>query len=415
MPNNLMSRFEGDCALVAPEREGRFHACLEAASATLNRIAASDAAPLMQDDFWYRADDWRSAYRPYVVRDGVLQVPVMGVLLHNFPWAFGDYATGYAYIRKAVERGMADPAVRGIALIVDSPGGEVAGCFDLVDALFAMRGPKPIRAFAADYACSAAYAVASAANTIAVTRCGQVGSIGVVTMHVDRSRALEEMGLKVTFIFAGKHKVDGNGMEPLPADVRARIQARIDTLYGIFVATVARNRPALSDAAVRETEALTFGAEEAIALKLADMKAMPMDDALAAFAVELSSDPGDESMSGKDNSAADQAAIDAARAEGAAQGRKEGATQERERIAAILGSEEAKGRDALASHFALKTDMTADVARAALAVAPKAQDNPLAAAMAGIGNPDVKPDAANGDDTADAVASILNAAKLVKG
>jgi hypothetical protein len=43
------------------------------------------------------------------------------------------------------------------------------------------------------------------------------------------------------------------------------------------------------------------------------------------------------------------------------------------RIKAITGSEEAKGREALAEHFAFDTDMTPEACIAALAVAPKAE------------------------------------------
>jgi hypothetical protein len=46
------------------------------------------------------------AYRPYVVRDGVLRIPVKGVLLHDFPFAFGSWATGYTYIARALDRGL---------------------------------------------------------------------------------------------------------------------------------------------------------------------------------------------------------------------------------------------------------------------------------------------------------------------
>ncbi len=67
--------------------------------------------------------------------------------------------------------------VKGIAFVIDSPGGHVAGNFDLVDKIFAARDVKPIRAFAAENAYSAAYSIASAAQSITVARTGGVGSI----------------------------------------------------------------------------------------------------------------------------------------------------------------------------------------------------------------------------------------------
>jgi len=77
------------------------------------------------------------------------------------------------------------------------------------------------------------------------------------------------MGIKLTLIYAGKHKVDGNAYEKLPDSVKGRIQERIDRIYGVFTSTVARNR-GIDDNAVRATEALTFDAQDSTAQGFAD-------------------------------------------------------------------------------------------------------------------------------------------------
>ena len=80
--------------------------------------------------------------------------------------------------------------------------------------------------------------------------------------------------------------------------------------------------------------------------------------------------------------------------------RAEGAKAEQNRIAGIVNSEDAKGREALANHFAFKTTMSVEDAIAALAASPKTEPkaaeapaapgkNALAEAMAKSGNPDV--------------------------
>lgn len=331
------------------------------------------------DGFWPAEDSWFAAYRPYVVADGILQIPVKGVLLNNFPFAAGVWATGYEYIWRAYQRGMDDEAVRAIALVIDSPGGLVAGNFELVDKMFERRDEKPVWSFASESAYSAAYSIASVGQTIYVSRTGGVGSIGVVTMHIDASGAYEKMGLKLTYIFAGKHKVEGNSAEPLSADAKDRIQARIDELYGVFVSTVARNRSQLSEEDVRATEALCFTATQAVSAKLADQIGS-IDDALSAFAGALddqSDHTGEDEMADVANTAVDQAALDTARAEGHAAGKSEGmtlgATAERERISAILGHDEAKGRESQAMFFATKTGMSVEDATGALAAAPKVE------------------------------------------
>lgn len=366
MSNNpLIARFAGVESLVSPEHQARFDSDLVQANLAIVAFQARDAAspaPVMSDSFWYASDDWRAAYRPYVVKDGVLQIPIKGVLLNDFSFALGSWATGYTYIWKAFERGMADPEVKGIALICHTPGGEVAGNFDLVDKMFAMKGTKPIYGFAHEAAYSAGYSIISVSDKIWISRTGGVGSIGVVTGHLDVSQAMEKAGLKFTYIFAGKHKVDGNPYEALSDDVKARIQGRIDALYDVFVSTVARNRPVLSEQEVRDTEALTFTATEAVSKKLADAIGS-LDDATAAFVADLSSDDGDETMADQANTttvdlAVHNTALAAARSEGETAGRQ----AERARVVAILGSDQAVERPTAALAAALETDMTVEQA-----------------------------------------------------
>ncbi len=378
MTNPLIAMFEGSPVMVAREHKAQFESCLTQA-ATHPRMADIMAeAPMMNadDGFWPAPDDWRAALRPYAVQDGILMLPVRGVLLHNFPWQLGNWATGYDYIWRAYQRGMDDPNVRAVALIIHSPGGLVAGNQVLVDRMYARRDEKPVRAFAQEAAYSAAYNIFSVATHGVVSPTGGVGSIGVMTSHIDWSKFNERMGMAYTFIFAGAHKVDGNPEEPLSDDAKARIQARIDELYDVFVSSVARNR-GMNVKAVRDTEALTFSASQAVSEKLAD-EIGSLDDAIAAFAAFLDDPSEEEEEMTTPNSAAPQAAAPdtAALATATASGK----TDERARIKAITGSEEAKGRDTLANHIAFNTDMSVDDAKGMLSASPKAEPAPAAPA-----------------------------------
>jgi len=91
-------------------------------------------------------------------------------------------------------------------------------------------------------AASAAYWIGSQATKFYVTPSGEVGSIGVWSMHVDYSRANEQDGIAVTFVSAGEHKVEGNPHEPLSDEARAEMQRSVDETYREFVAAVARGR-----------------------------------------------------------------------------------------------------------------------------------------------------------------------------
>jgi signal peptide peptidase SppA len=192
---------------------------------------------------------------------------------------------GYDGIRQVFMSALADDAVRAIVLLIDSPGGEVSGCFDLADTIFAARGAKPIWAILNECAYSAAYAIASAADRITVPRTGGTGSIGVIAMHVDWSTAIQKAGIKVTFITYGERKADGAPELPLSKEALARFQKDIDEVGDLFVATVARNRN-ISASEVRNMEAATFQGGHGIALGLADAVMAP-DAAFRALLNEL--------------------------------------------------------------------------------------------------------------------------------
>ncbi|MGI9503233.1 MAG: S49 family peptidase, partial [Geminicoccaceae bacterium] len=212
---SFAQRIAAEPVLVDPNRVAAFGACLADLTRHEHFQDFMQPAAINDDGFWPTPGDWMARYRPYNVIDGVLQIPVMGALINRMGYQIGRYATGYSYIERAFERGLADSMVKGIAFVIDSPGGEAAGNFELVDKLYAGRGQKPMAAFVADMAFSGGYSIATAAPTINITRSGATGSVGVVTMHVDVSEALSQAGIKVTFIKAGAHKVDGNSYEPL--------------------------------------------------------------------------------------------------------------------------------------------------------------------------------------------------------
>lgn len=251
--------------------------------ARVNRLAVDDDEGAHAVAFRGEGSNPRAGYD---VAEGVAIIPVAGTLVHKLG-QLRPYSgmTGYDGIRQNLLMAIADPDVKGILLDVDSPGGEVAGCFDLVDTIYKARGTKPIWSIVDEMSYSAGYAIASAADRVITPRTGGVGSIGVVTLHLDWSAALTEAGLQVTIITYGDHKADGNPYQRLPKEVRASIQRDIDTMGELFASTAARNRD-LSFDAVRDTQARCYLGEEGVKQGLAD-EVMSPDDAFLAFVESL--------------------------------------------------------------------------------------------------------------------------------
>ena len=220
----------------------------------------------------------RNGNQPYAVVDGIAVIEIAGTLVHRGAWiGQSSGLTSYEGIAAQLQAALADPAVHGIALDIDSFGGEVAGAFDLADRIRAARAQKPVQAFVAEHALSAGYVLASQADRIILPRTGAVGSIGVVALHTDMSGALDQKGIAVTLIHAGSHKIDANPYQPLPEAVHDQMQRELEVVRFLFAETVAAGRgDRLTQAAALATEAAVFRGANAIAAGLADEIADPV-------------------------------------------------------------------------------------------------------------------------------------------
>lgn len=203
----------------------------------------------------------------------VAVLPMFGTISQR-PSLFSRFSGGTSaeQFAAAHDELVADPAVSGIVWDVDSPGGSVAGVPEASDRLFAARNAgKRTIAVSNTTMASAAYWMASAADEVVAAPSSLAGSIGVYTAHEDWSGANERRGVRVSYVYEGKKKVDGNPDAPLTDDARASMQQMVSDYYGQFVAAVARHRRT-TDAEVRggygEGDVLT--ARRAVSAGLAD-------------------------------------------------------------------------------------------------------------------------------------------------
>ena len=151
-------------------------------------------------------------------------------------------------VSHAFKQAIANPAIKAIHFDIDSPGGSINGVSELSDLIFSNRGKKPITAAANGLMASAAYWIGSAADSITLSSATTiVGSIGVLSRHIDTSQREKAAGVLVTDITAGKYKAVTSQHKPLSDTGRETIQDQVDTIYSIFVEDVARNRGTSTD------------------------------------------------------------------------------------------------------------------------------------------------------------------------
>ena len=221
------------------------------------------------DDFSMGGSPKRTA--PFTREGDVAVVCVEGPLAQRAwsCWCFeGD---GYDAITSRVQAALDDMGTRAVVLRLDSPGGEVAGCFEAVRAIraFAATAGKPLVAYVDEMAASAAYALACACEEIVCPDTGLVGSVGVITAVCDESGALALEGVKVAVITSGAAKADGHPALPLAEEARGRIQADVNHLAGIFAAEVSAARP-LTPEAVLALDAQVYRGGPGIEARVVD-------------------------------------------------------------------------------------------------------------------------------------------------
>lgn len=309
-----------------------------------------------------------SEQQQYTVEPGGVAVLRMSGIIapkaNLFMQVSGGMSTQMA--TKQLESALADQRVRSIVLAIDSPGGNVIGTPEMAAAVREMSAIKPVVTHSDGALASAAYWIGSAANAVYLSGpTVQAGSIGVV---IDRTFN-PNSALREESIVAGKYKRLTKSNEPLSDEARAIVQADVDYVYSLFVDQVAAFRDTTSDQVLeRMADGRVFRGQQAIDAGLVDgvstldalVESMATDPApyaqrrKAVFAVAALPSPSagaapkdktttrekETTMPGESQAPITRASFEQDHAPLFAQLRGEftalGATQERERIQAVL-------------------------------------------------------------------------------
>ena len=133
-----------------------------------------------------------------------------------------------------------NPNISSIVFNIDSPGGEAFGINELSQHIFNARGKKPMKAYVSGLGCSGAYWIASACDEIICDKSAFLGSIGVVSVWIDDTKAYAMLGFDKKVVVssnAPKKRLDLNKAEDM-----AEFVSELDAMEKGFINTVARNR-----------------------------------------------------------------------------------------------------------------------------------------------------------------------------
>lgn len=203
-------------------------------------------------------------------RDGIATVQINGYLERTFSWwswYFGG--TAYEVLAADMQRLRDDPSIRAVIAQFDTGGGQVAGCGECAEMIRSVAQVKPVISHAAGDACSAGYYLTAAGLVVVADPAAVLGSIGTCATYVDYSGMYEELGIDVIEVVSTQSP--RKRLTPATPEGYADWQATLDSLADVFIRDLSLYR----DVSV-ETVLTGFGkggvfvGQEAIAAGLAD-------------------------------------------------------------------------------------------------------------------------------------------------
>lgn len=193
-------------------------------------------------------------------------VDVRGPLDHHEGW----WCDSYDAIRDRV-KAACDMAAHTVLLKLDSPGGDVSGCFETARELRSLcaAAGKRLVAYVDGQACSGAYALACAAEQIVVPETGFVGSVGVINTRIDVTGNDAQYGVKFAVTTSGERKADGHPHTPVSEGESAATQTIVNSLAEVFFDVVSELR-GVPQQHLAALQAGVFHGKAAVEAKLAD-------------------------------------------------------------------------------------------------------------------------------------------------
>lgn len=199
-------------------------------------------------------------------------VSVKGSLVTTGYGRIGRYfgLVGYDEIVNALTLATNHPDVNSSLLLVSSGGGSALGINTASDTITKLDQIKPIYGHSDTVSASGGYWLLSSTRSISISNMAELGSIGVITTHMDYTKYLEDMGLKATIVRSGEDKALGQPYEKMTETIKARWQERSDKIHDFFKDHVTSHRPILKADRLEVLGGKTFFGQDAVGLGLAD-------------------------------------------------------------------------------------------------------------------------------------------------
>ncbi len=163
-----------------------------------------------------------------------------------------------------------DPAVKGIIVRINSPGGAVSPSQEIFRELLRLKSSKKVYVSISSTAASGGYYIAIAAEKIFANPGSIVGSIGTIIQTFNISKLMNKLGVESEIIKSGEKKDIGSIFRKMKPEEKKLLENVISDTHNQFIAAIAENRPLEIDQVSAIADGRIFTGKQAMELGLID-------------------------------------------------------------------------------------------------------------------------------------------------
>ena len=169
-------------------------------------------------------------------------IPLSGAITTGGSLLFPGSTITPGLVKGYLARAEKDTAVKAIVFHIESPGGEIAPCQEILWEIERVKEAKPIVVSMGGTAASGGYYISTQADKIVALPTTMTGSIGVISQVINVEGLLEKLGIQVETFKGGKYKDMYSGFREMTPEEEEIMQGMIDEYYEHFVDVVAEGR-----------------------------------------------------------------------------------------------------------------------------------------------------------------------------
>jgi protease-4 len=200
----------------------------------------------------------------------IVVIPLSGTITTEGSSLFSGSTITPDLVRDYLTRVEKDRAVKAIVFRIESPGGEIEPCQEILWEIERVKETKHIVVSMGGMAASGGYYISTQADKIVALPTTMTGSIGVIYSVMNIEGLLDKLGIQIEIFKGGKYKDMYWGFRELTPEEEEIMQGMVDEYYEQFIGVVAEGRELSREAVKNLATGQIYTGTEAKELGLID-------------------------------------------------------------------------------------------------------------------------------------------------